>query len=134
MAITIGSTAIKGLYLGSNTIKAACMGVDSNKIYPVNVGYSENGYGDYYIAIPATGRTRLVWSIRLSEGANFTCTGEYQYTNPMGGVNFNTFYNVSDAMSDEQSGELQLNAAMSSAMIIFRVQGDVAWEYNFSLL
>ena len=134
MAIYLTNSQISKVYFASSDVKAICLQNDSNKIYPVNAGYSENGYGDYYIAIPATGRTRLVWSISLSEGANFTCTGEYQYTNPMGGVNFNTFYNVSDTMSDDQNGKLQLNSAMSSAMVIFRVEGSVAWNYSFELI
>lgn len=69
MAITIGATAIKGLFVGSNTIKAACMGVDSNKIYPVEIIYSDSGEGGYYntFSIPAGYRT-LSYNIEISSG------------------------------------------------------------------
>ena len=69
MAITIGTTAIKGLYLGSSTIKAASMGADSNKIYPAEILYADTGEGSYYntFTIPA-GYNTLEYTIEISSG------------------------------------------------------------------
>ena len=45
MAINIGSSKIKNIYMGSTPVKAVFLG--SEKIYPMEIVYQESGYDDF---------------------------------------------------------------------------------------
>lgn len=123
MAIYLSNTTVTDVYFADNGISAICLQNDTNRIYPVEIVYTNSGTGSYTgdFAVPA-GYSNFSYTINIST-ANVTTVVLYNNLNEL----------LNETVMSGTFGNTVAVSAGTIRLEISTLDSSTEWSFNFKV-